>query len=117
MGQKSDKPISQQIAPYTPEEFFERIDGRELCRQRSLLYNLKEVLEPRLTEEQAEDLEGVINLVETIADIASDQFGLPTMFTDHKRLSRSKYRYETKDLQNLLTEPTTKPKESENKQA
>lgn len=64
----------------TAEEVFTGIDGLLFKRQRSFLYHLAEILEKQLSEQQNEDMEGVIALLEQIADVAHDRYEMDTCF-------------------------------------
>lgn len=64
----------------TAEEVITGIDGLLLKRQRSFLYHLAEILEKKLSDQQNEDMEGVILLLETIADVAHDRYEMDTLF-------------------------------------
>jgi hypothetical protein len=61
------------------EDIVKRIDGPLFRRQRSLIYALETVLAGKLSAVQLEDLSGISNLLEVIADTAHDVYGLATL--------------------------------------
>lgn len=61
------------------EDIIKRIDCQQFRRQRSLLYALESVLADKLTEKQLDDLDGICNLLEVLADTAHDVYGLDTL--------------------------------------
>lgn len=69
----------------TAEEVITDIDGELFKRQRSLLYNLADILSRKLTPLQNADMEGVIALLEAIADVAHDRYEMDTLFSDGEK--------------------------------
>jgi len=72
----------------TAEEVLREIDTDLFKKQRSLLYWLSDELEQHLTHEQHDQLEGIIGLLEEIADVGHDRYELDTLF---KPLDASPY--------------------------
>lgn len=69
----------------TAEEVITDIDCELFKRQRSLLYNLSFILDSKLTPRQNKDMEGVIALLEAIADVAHDRYEMDTVFVDGEK--------------------------------
>jgi len=60
------------------ENFLKKIDFKELKEQKSTLIKLQAKIEktkPKFTQKEHDALEGIINLIDSIQDIAVDKFG------------------------------------------
>jgi len=64
----------------TPEEIIKNIDGREFSKQREILTRIIDYECYRPDADELEFLEGLRNLLDTVADCAADDYGIQSRY-------------------------------------
>jgi len=95
-GDVGDTVAAADNATLLAEDIVKRIDGPLFRRQRSLIYALETALFGKLSAAQLEDLSGISNLLEVIADTAHDVYGMATLMQANDDL------YQSSDFPDLL---------------